>query len=286
LIGGLGVEDNFLRASLFKEGQEVDKIAFLHRVVRKADVNGDLFLRFYFKTADKVMIIGRKFRISSNRDVGSEIVEAQRAVVSVKGLVTVFSGSYSILVDEVRILSGINPDVFMDKFHDIDRVVGRLFDAGKKFEVIGAWVVLGKVALVDVLGGKMGGILSVIDFVLNMLSGFEGEEFYHVLMSTWLRVIDPLVSILQLEDKTGFVPRKTVLDVIDGVGMRGGKDERSILVDTLMALVNVGVEEHYVAHIIAGAYRLAREQLEIADVVKVSPFVSLVEVVGKKVVLY
>ena len=90
-----------LRCDELSDGMVAQKIAYLLRVNRRVDRNGYPYLVFAFKTADKVVLTGRKFKIMENDSIGVQILALNRTVVEVDFEVQIYNGTYSLIVRNI-----------------------------------------------------------------------------------------------------------------------------------------------------------------------------------------
>ena len=115
-----------LRCDELSDGMVAQKIAYLLRVNRRVDRNGYPYLVFAFKTADKVVLTGRKFKIMENDSIGVQILALNRTVVEVDFEVQIYNGTYSLIVRNIIPTSKQEISCFFDSYLYADEVFENL----------------------------------------------------------------------------------------------------------------------------------------------------------------
>ena len=275
-MGMLKVGDELLRVNSLTEGMRGTLFAFLLKVRRYSDRNGEPYLNFWLRTADSATIIGRKFRVSHDNLVGDEILAAQRSVVKLGFEVQIFRGSYVLLVDTIRLSDEVSSDLFFDSYGEIDDtyewLCKRCGTLPEKFK---------RVSLISVMDGKQGAILYLLKSAFCALSAYDSEPFWETLVDCFSGCIGPYVDYLQLIDKYEYVPKSDLFGLV-----WESSGESAILSDVLSALVGLSQAEHLISHLIVRAVQRVTWDLNTINKIKISPIKVPIEIGGDHVVMY
>ena len=277
---------DFLSVSDLSEGFHGSKIAFLQRVKRLWDRNDEPYLNFIFRTIDLSTVIGRKFRVTRDNQIGNEILQAQRRPVSITFETQLWRGSYVLLIEHIALASESYTSNFFESFEYADSLYDLLTAKCVKYNVPKISQKIKTLSFTSVLDGKQGGILHVLDSTFSSLSALKGENFYPTLLIVLLECITPYIIYCQLLDKAEFVPKSEQFSLLHHLNRIEQEDIRAISMDTLSALVGICSPEHYISHIIYDNFIFALKQLNLLEKIKSSPKNTYIDYEGRKIISY
>ncbi len=259
-----------LRCDELSDGMVAQKIAYLLRVNRRVDRNGYPYLVFAFKTADKVVLTGRKFKIMENDSIGVQILALNRTVVEVDFEVQIYNGTYSLIVRNIIPASKQEISCFFDSYLYADEVFENLNLEALKLSAPTLSVAFKTASVFRIHAGLAGGYLELLDIVYHMISTRKSKHTTELLVC-FFNVVNPYFTYLSLIERLEFLPKREILEILHSVLVDNNDRLTSIVLDTLSALMNLGKPEHLYSHIIYNAFVFAEKQLHFEAIVSSQP---------------
>lgn len=267
VIQGGGIAQ-LMDVSEFREGFSATRRAYLMRCKQSVDINGSPFLTFYFKTSDKVTIVGRKFNIVTS-DILSIIQKLNKAIVDVTFTVQLFKGSYTLIVSEVVTCTGADPSPFFDVFQGAKYVTEKLSTRAREIGCSPLLNTYETASLFAISGGKVGAYLELLDYVYSIISARQ-NRYTDDIERAFFGVVQPYFSYLTWIEADQFVPKKAILDLVHTIS---GDDVtfNAIISDVLLSLLTEQKPEHMFSHVICNAFSTAKEHIRLERMVATSP---------------
>ncbi len=260
----------YLRCDELSEGMIAQKIAYLLQVNRRVDRNGYPYLVFAFKTADKVVLTGRKFRIIENDSIGIQILALNRMIVKVDFEVQIYNGTYSLIVKNVIPAETQDISCFFESYLYTDDVFKNLNLEAVKLSAPVLNVALKTASVLRIHGGLTGGYVELLDIVYHILCARKSKHTTELLVC-FFNVVNPYFTYLSLIERLEFLPKREILEILHCVSVENDERLTSVVLDVLSALMNLGKPEHLYSHIIYNAFVLAEKQLHFEEVVNSQP---------------
>lgn len=260
----------YLRCDELSEGMIAQKVAYLLRVNRRVDKNGYPYLVFAFKTMDKVVLTGRKFKIIENDSIGTQILALNRLLVKVDFEVQIYNGTYSLIVRNIVPAETQDVSCFFDSYLYIDEVFRNLNLEAIKVSAPTLNIIFKTASLLHIHGGLTGGYLEFLDIVYHIICARKSKHTTELLVC-FFNVINPYFTYLSLMERLEFLPKRELLDILHSVAVKDDDRLTSIVLDALSALMNLGKPEHLYSHIIYNAFIFAQKQLHYEEIVTSQP---------------
>lgn len=254
--------------SEFTEGFRGVRRAYIVRSKQGIDVYGNTFLTFYFKTADGTVVVGRKFKVDIE-DIASTIHTLNKSIVDVEFLVQIYNGSFNLIVENIKGCTGVDPTQFFDNYGNADKVYQLL---NTKALALGGQSLNPSIissSLFNVDYGKVGGYLELMGTTYNILVARNSEHLNDILRC-FVGVIQPYFNYLVHLEKTDFLPRKTVLGLVNSVNI-GDDISDSVVQDVLLGLMLEEVPQHFHARFIFNAIQNAQEIIRLDRMMTSAP---------------
>jgi hypothetical protein len=265
----VGGNDRYLHIGNLCEGMRATKLAYLINAQRKVDRYGDPYLRFRFRTADKAVVWGRKFKVSREWLSGTDLLRLNRTLVLVEFTVSLFNGSFSLLVDSIT--TAVSEDVtpFLGAYEGAANAFLALNSRAAEIDGKPLNPSLRTLSLGSLMGGQAGGYLRL----LSMVSGFlhaAGSSQEISALRTLFSLALPYSNYLQIIETLEFVPKSDMMRI---VWSAAASDDlgTSVVQDALSALMGMCAPDHVIAHRLVRAFELARFYLKLEEVELSSP---------------
>lgn len=252
------------------EGVCLERIAYLVRVVRRIDRNGYPYLVFYLRTADKVVLTGRRFRVNEDGEIGLNMLILNRSAVRVHFEVQIYNGMYSLLVKEIALLPNEDTLPFFDCFQKSEEAFQELWEAAKKLNLPAVNSAFKTASIFSLHNGLSGAYIELIASVYQMLNG-KFSEHTNSLLVCFFNVVNPYFSYLLLMEKLEFLPKREILSILQSVVVEGDDRLTSVVSDVLSSLMGQGKPEHLYSHIIYNAFITAKSQMYLEEMACKSP---------------
>lgn len=260
----------YLRCDELSEGMVAQKIAYLIRVNRRVDKNGYPYLVFAFRTIDKVVLTGRKFKVMESDSIGLQILSLNRMVVNVDFEVQIYNGTYSLLVKNILPTESQEVSQFFDSYLYSDEVFRNLNSEAARLSAPTINIAFKTASIFHINKGLTGGYLELLDIVFHMICARKSKHTTALLVC-FFNVVNPYFTYLLLMDRLEFLPKREVLEILHSVVVENDDRITSIVLDILSALMGQGKPEHLYSHIICDAFSYAEKQLQFEGVVNSQP---------------
>lgn len=277
-----GASDNFLRVSEFTEGFSATRQAYLVKCTHRLDINGSTFLTFYFKTADKATIVGRKFNVTSP-NILEVIQKLNKSIVDITFTVQLFNGAYTLIVTDVSTRVA-DPSPFFNVFEGAANVTRYLNERALELGCAQLPNLYETSSLFSIDCGKVGGYLELLDYVYKIIIARQ-TSYTIELEKVFLLSVKPYFNYLTWLEVEQFVPKRTVLELVESI-VGDDKVLNSIVSDTVMSLISDQKPEHLFSHIIHNAFKTANEQLRLESLVTTAPTGLVIQDKAGTLILY
>jgi len=278
-------EKKYLYCAELLEGASGEKYVYLLRIKRRVDVNGNPYLTFYMKTADKVTLIGHKFRVEENDSLGVDILSLNRMVVNIKFDVQIYRGAFSLLIKCIESLPREDASMFFDSYIGVNDTFERLAKIAVNVGARPLNFAFKTASIFSVRHGASGAYVELLDMVNTIITARKTEHSSKMIKCL-MSLSNQYFSYLIMLEKIEFIPKKEILSLLHSSVVDDDSNLSSVVIDTLSALMGQSNPEHLYAHIIVNAFNTAQKQLRLEESVKSSPKNLIIEDKDGRLIYY